>query len=120
MPKVKAIKGGFQISHTTREVWGVDDNDAPAKRMRPAGFSVDVPITLTVAVRGEDLTEEQAFEIARDYAHSLQPSQHETDGYNSAAFGSSPRHYITEVSLESSTEESCEVIEELEPEPEDS
>lgn len=29
MPKITAIKGGFNIQHTTREVWGVDDDDAP-------------------------------------------------------------------------------------------
>ena len=25
MPTIKPIKGGFHITHTTREVWGVDD-----------------------------------------------------------------------------------------------
>jgi hypothetical protein len=25
MPTIKRVKGGFEIKHTTREVWGVDD-----------------------------------------------------------------------------------------------
>jgi hypothetical protein len=29
MATVIPIKGGFRITHTTREVWGVDDDDAP-------------------------------------------------------------------------------------------
>lgn len=28
MPKITPTKGGFNIQHTTREVWGVDDDDA--------------------------------------------------------------------------------------------
>lgn len=87
--------------------------------IRPAGYVIDVPISLSVAVRGDGLTIKQAVKMARDYADSLSPSQHETDGYNSVAFGSSPREYITEVSLESSREETCEVLEELEEETQD-
>lgn len=91
---------------------------------QPAGFIIDVPVTLSVAVRGEGLTKMQAMAVARDYAHSLAPSQNETDGYNWAAFGhpitpdTPARHFITEVSLESSMEDACEVIDELEPEDE--
>jgi hypothetical protein len=28
MPKITKTRTGFNVQHTTREVWGVDDNDA--------------------------------------------------------------------------------------------
>lgn len=80
---------------------------------RPAGFIIDVPITLSVAVRGKGLTEAQAFEIARDFAADIAPTEAFIGGYNTNLKDGKT---ITEVSLESSGEETCEVLEELEAE----
>jgi hypothetical protein len=75
---------------------------------RPAGFIIDVPITLSVAVRGVSL--EAAKEIARAFADTLQPTEQFIAGYCERAGVS-----ITEVSLESNPEDSCDVLDELEP-----
>lgn len=83
---------------------------------RPGGFSVDVPVTLTVAVRGERLTRKQAFAIATKFANDLQPAEAFIDGYNSVQDAGAP--FITEVSLDCPSDESCEVLDELEPEEE--
>jgi hypothetical protein len=32
MPTIRKTSNGFHISHTTREVWGVDDDSIPAER----------------------------------------------------------------------------------------
>lgn len=90
------------------------DTDGHPKRKRPAGFIIDVPVTLSVAVRGE-VTEEQAFEIARNFADGLAPSDHYVAGYMSTMKEEQGVEWeITEVSLESSSEDSCQVLEELE------
>lgn len=75
--------------------------------MRKPGFIIDVPMNLSVAVRG--VTKKQAMQIARAYADSLQPSEHEVAGYCSIE-----KVDITEVSLCSPSDESCEVLDELE------
>lgn len=41
MPRITAIKGGFNIQHTTREVWGVDDDDANGYDYRHQAYVVD-------------------------------------------------------------------------------
>lgn len=79
--------------------------------MRPKGFIIDVPVTLSVAVRGATL--EASKKIARTFADTLNPSQSYIDGYNGGAFSNSGVS-ITEVTLESNREDSCEVLEELE------
>ena len=78
---------------------------------RPAGFIIDVPVTLSVAVRG--VSSKKAKEIARQFAASLSPSDQFIEGYNEE---SKTGGIITEVSLESPTDESCEVLDELEEE----
>lgn len=79
----------------------------------PKGFIIDVPVTLSVAVRGASL--EAAKEIARDFAESLDPSDDFISGYSDEKFGVSGVS-ITEATLESSPEDSCELLEELEAE----
>lgn len=49
-------------------------------------YEVDVPVTLTVFVRGEGLTPERAIEEAARYASSTTPSENEASGYSSVAF----------------------------------
>jgi hypothetical protein len=82
--------------------------------MKPAGFIIDVPVYLSVAVRGQGLTKKQAIQIAKDYDESLQPSQEETDGYVSVALAGTS-NTITEVTL-SKSESDPEVPDELEAE----
>lgn len=79
--------------------------------MRPKGFIIDVPVTLSVAVRGATL--EASKDIARKFADTLNPSQSHIEGYNGEAFSNSGVS-ITEVTLESSREDSCESLDELE------
>ena len=79
---------------------------------RAAGFIIDVPITLSVAVRGK--TEAEAKKIAREFAECLQPTEFYAIGYCEGA--QLPEGTITEISLESSMEEQCEVLDELEAE----
>jgi hypothetical protein len=82
---------------------------------RPKGYVIDVPITLSVAVRGA--SKENAKEIARAFAISLQPHPEYIAGFNDI---STPEiqagAFVTEVSLESSSEDPCEVLEDLEEE----
>jgi hypothetical protein len=82
--------------------------------MKPAGFIIDVPVYLSVAVRGGELTKKQAIQIAKDYAESLQPSQEQTDGYVSVALAGTS-NTITEVTL-SKSESEPEVLDELDAE----
>jgi hypothetical protein len=79
--------------------------------MKPAGFIIDVPVYLSVAVRGGELTKKQAIQIAADYAESLQPSQEGIDGYVSIALAGTS-NTITEVTL-SKSESDPEVLDEL-------
>jgi hypothetical protein len=103
----------------------VAGDDSETKPSAPAaepttlpGFSIDVPVTLTVAVRGtQDV--KLAKRIAREFADMLAPSDEYISGYiyTAHADGVIPAGVtITEASLESSREESCDVLEELEPE----
>jgi hypothetical protein len=78
--------------------------------VRPAGFVVDVPVTLSVAIRGAD--EETAKEIAREFAESLVPSEQHLARYH-ATVGLPPGVTITDVAMESSPEDSCDVLEDL-------
>ncbi len=82
---------------------------------RPSGFIIDVPVTLSIAVRGEGLTVAKAKEIARTFADVIAPTEAFVGGY-SGVIEKTQNATITEVSLESSREESCEVIDELEAE----
>ena len=59
--------------------------------MRPAGFMIDVLITLSVTVRGTD--EQVAVKIARDFADTLIPRK--------------------DVGMESNPEDGCMVLDEL-------
>jgi hypothetical protein len=79
--------------------------------MRKPGFIIDVPVTLSVAVRGAK--REDALAIARNFAESLQPTEQYIEGY-SETLAKLAGVTITEVSLESSSEDSCEVLDELE------
>lgn len=82
---------------------------------REPGFVIDVPITLSVAVRGGELTAKQAMEIARNFADGLAPSEYYVQGYMSTMKDEQDVKWnITEVGLESSREDSCEVLDELE------
>lgn len=79
--------------------------------MRESGFIIDVPVTLSVAVRGAD--EETAKRVAREFASRLEPSQEFVDGYSEegASNGLLPAGVIiTEACLESNTEDACEVL----------
>jgi hypothetical protein len=78
------------------------------RKRRPAGYIIDVPVTLSVAVRGK--TREEAFAIARAFAEALNPSEDFIRGYCDEIGAGT----ITEATLASSTEDSCEVLEELE------
>jgi hypothetical protein len=83
--------------------------------MRKPGFIIDVPMTLSVAVHG--VTEEEAKAIARAFADSLDPSEHFVRGYMDTKREEEKAQYdITEVSLCSPSDESCEVLDELEAE----
>jgi hypothetical protein len=86
--------------------------------MRPAGFIIDVPVTLSVAVRGVPL--ETAKRIAREFADRLSPTGDYCDGYTKGLTErrDAPGYagaLITEATLESNREDACEVLEELEP-----
>lgn len=76
-------------------------------KKRPAGFVIDVPVTLSVHVRGKSW--EEAQKIARAFAESLSPSADYIKGYSDAIDAG-----ITEATLEATTEESCEALDELE------
>lgn len=80
---------------------------------RPAGFIIDVPITLSVAVRGT--TRVEAKRIARDFAENISPTEDFIRGYSEASPTlNSLGATITEATLESPSDESCEVLDELE------
>lgn len=82
---------------------------------RPAGFIIDVPVTLSVAVRGDGLTLKQAKRIARDVAAHL--NDFDANGFNERNRNEMPAGVeVTEATLDSSTEESCEELETLEAE----
>jgi len=49
-------------------------------------YEVDVPVTLSVTVRGRGLTPEQAMKEAARYAERSAPSENEAVGYSSVAF----------------------------------
>lgn len=76
---------------------------------QPKGYLVDVPVTLTVAVRGATRAESQR--IARDFAQNINTDFYRENYSANLKEGVS----IPEVSLVSSTEESTEILEELEP-----
>lgn len=76
------------------------------------GYVVDVPVTLSVAVRGPGLTEEAAMIAARRFAEGLAPTRDYMLGF--ASGGDVP--VITEASLETPSDESCEILDELEAE----
>lgn len=82
---------------------------------RPAGFIIDVPVTLSVGVRGEGLTAASAKAIARKFVDDIAPTNEFLGGYSSVLMRQR-NAAITEVSLESSREETCEVLDELEAE----
>lgn len=86
--------------------------------MRPKGFIIDVPVTLSVAVRGVD--EATAKAIARRFARGLMldDSTDYCDGFTKGLHdaGEYPAATVTEATLESSREDSCTVLDELEPE----
>ena len=72
---------------------------------------VDVPVTLSVTVRGA--TAAQAKQIARQFADALDPSGEFIEGYTSGA--NLPQGAtIANASLTSPSDESCEILEELE------
>ncbi len=82
--------------------------------MQPEGFLIDVPITLSVSVRGVGLTEGEAKRIAREYADNIQTRPHSLSSF----LQMSTRHnapQATEASLESSTKNECEVLAKLAP-----
>lgn len=85
-----------------------------------SGFIVDVPVTLTVAVRGEGITSAQAKRIAELYAESLTQTAVTPAAWNTAQHRSNtfPAHTaVTEASLEHPLEKNSEILEELDPEP---
>ena len=89
---------------------------------RPAGFIIDVPVTLSVAVRGEGLTEALAKLIALRFADTLDPTDDYCVGYtdsNLTAYMPTVALKVTEATLEPSREETCKVLEELAADDED-
>lgn len=92
-----------------------DEQDPGKPALERPGFIIDVPVTLSVAVRGAKLA--KAKEIAREFADSLNPHDQYCAGYTSANLEQGIE--ITEATLESSREDSCEVLEELETPDED-
>lgn len=87
---------------------------------RPAGFIIDVPVTLSVSVRGTTLKEAQR--IAREFADMLAPSEEVVSSYNYTAKleGVLPEGVkVTEASFEASREDSPDVLDELEADDED-
>lgn len=81
------------------------------------GFIIDVPVTLTVAVRGEGLTEKQAKDIARKFTENLDTDHMLYVGELKTNEPDTTSPVITETSMEFSSEDECEVIDELEAEP---
>jgi len=64
-------------------------------------YEVNVPVTLTVFVRGEGLTAEQAIEEAARYAERSAPTESEASGYSSVAFeGRADSLAVTRTELE--------------------
>jgi hypothetical protein len=75
----------------------VKDNEMEDMRY----YEVDVPVTLTVFVRGRGLTPEQAMQQAARYAESTVPSENEAQGYSSVAFeGDADGLAVTRTDLE--------------------
>lgn len=82
---------------------------------RQAGFIVDVPVYLTLAVRGAGLTEEQAIQAATDFLEDMQPSEAFISGYNTNADFQANGIEISEVSLGAS-ETDAYILDDLESE----
>ena len=74
------------------------------------GFLVDVPVTLTVCVRGTD-NEEAAHKAARDFFGQIERI---ADDNHCKGYKAGDGMTVTEFSLESPSDESCETLEELE------
>ena len=53
-------------------------------------YEVSVPVTITVFIEGDDLTEEEAADHAARYTNSIAPSEMESKGYSSVAFAQHP------------------------------
>jgi hypothetical protein len=82
--------------------------------MRPHGFIIDVPVTLSVSVRGTTVAE--AKRIAREFADTLSPADAYCSGYTDTAQYDgfiSRAVSVTEATLEFSQEEPCKVRGEL-------
>lgn len=79
---------------------------------RPAGFIIDVPVTLSVAIRGEGLTEAEAKRITRIFAESLNPTEQHIEEFPGLRAGIT----ITAATLEANSEDSAEVLDYLEAE----
>jgi len=79
---------------------------------QPKGFLIDVPVTLTVAVRGG--TEKDALKAARAFfAEHLEKF---ADDNRHKGYSIAPGVTVTEFSMESPSDEVCEVLEELDAE----
>lgn len=80
---------------------------------RKAGFIIDVPVTLSIAVRGVD--EKQAIAAAREFAESIEFTDDYVRGYmGTKRTEEAAKFDITEVSFEATSEETAEVLDELE------
>jgi hypothetical protein len=87
---------------------------------RPAGFIIDVPVTLSVSVRGASLAE--AKQIARIFADGIAPTEAYITGYNAGSHREGnylPEVKITDVGFESSLEDECDLLDKLEADDED-
>lgn len=80
--------------------------------MRPGGFIIDVPVIISVAIRGEGLTEADAKQLAREFVEFLEPSDELCKRYATGVDAD-----ITETSFNPDGEP--RKLEELEPEPEE-
>jgi len=82
--------------------------------MTPSGFIIEVPVTLSVAVRGTTIAESKR--LAQDFVASLNPSKMYCTGFTETAQREgiiSKAVSVTEATLESIQKESCKVREEL-------
>lgn len=88
-----------------------NDNNEPSIPTKPAGFLIDVPVTLTVAIRGQNLTEDAALAAAGAFAK--QHVQRIADDNHCAGWHMWNDVTVTEISLEATSKEASEVIDTL-------
>lgn len=83
------------------------------------GYVLDVPVTLSVAVRGPGLSKADAKALARrfaDWVEQAAGNEPLLTAFNAAERASGQTAYVTEATLTSPTDESVETLDTLEAE----